>query len=110
MASALALKEFRNEPYTDFTQPANRKLMESAMAKVRGLLGREYDLIIGGERIRCDAKFQSTNPSRPSEVIGIHQKATTELANRAIETAYKNFPVWSKTPALERVEILLRTA
>lgn len=110
MASAIALKDFRNEQYTDFTQPANRKVMESAMEKVRGLLGREYDLIIAGERIRCDAKLHSTNPSRPGEVVGIHQKATTELANRAIETAYKNFPAWSKTPALERVEMLLRTA
>jgi 1-pyrroline-5-carboxylate dehydrogenase len=110
MASALALKDFRNEPYTDFTQPGNRQVMESAMAKVRGLLGREYDLVIGGERIRCDAKFHSTNPSRPGEVVGIHQMATRELANRAIETAYKNFPAWSRTPALDRVEMLLRTA
>ncbi len=107
---APALTDFRNEPYTDFTQPDNRKLMESALAKVRGQLGREYDLLIGGERVRCEAKFQSTNPSRPSEVVGIHQKATTELASRAVETAHRNFTAWSRTPARERVETLLRTA
>src|SRR5271168_1390782 len=107
---ALALTDFRNEPYTDFTQPANRKLMESALAKVRSQLGREYDVLIGGERIRCEGKFGSTNPSRPGEVVGIHQKATPELANSAVETAWRNFPAWSKTPASERVEMLLKTA
>ncbi|HWE51727.1 MAG TPA: L-glutamate gamma-semialdehyde dehydrogenase [Bryobacteraceae bacterium] len=110
MASAAGLKDFRNEPYTDFTQPDNRRRMEAALAKVHGQLGREYDLIIGGERVRCEGKFRSTNPSRPGEVVGIHQKATTELANLAIETAYKNFPAWSKTPPMERVKMLLRAA
>ena len=31
---------FVNEPYTDFTAPANRKRMEDALAKVRAQLGR----------------------------------------------------------------------
>ncbi len=101
---------FRNEPYTDFTQPGNRQGMEAALKKVRGQLGREYDLLIGGERIRCEAKLKSTNPSAPDELVGLHQKATVELANRAVETAYKNFGSWSKTPAEKRVEILLKAA
>ena len=42
------LPEFKNEPYTDFTQADHRQAMEEALKAVDGQLGREYDLIIGG--------------------------------------------------------------
>src|SRR5713226_5624673 len=99
----MPLPSFNNEPYSDFSQPGPRAGMEAALAKVRAELGREYDLILAGERIRTTDKLTSTNPARNSEIIGIHQKATPELANRAIETAYANFPAWSKTRASDRV-------
>lgn len=106
----LNLPEFKNEAYTDFKQPASEALMRSAQEKVRALLGREYDLMLAGERVRTAEKLKSTNPARTSEVVGIHQKATAELANRAVETAYANFARWSRTPAEERIGMLLRTA
>jgi 1-pyrroline-5-carboxylate dehydrogenase len=105
-----ALREFRNEPYTDFTEADNRRAMEKALAEVRSRFGREYELRIGGERIRTDEKLRSINPSKPSEVVGIHQKATPELAARAVEAAYSFFPEWAKTPAEDRVHMLLRSA
>jgi 1-pyrroline-5-carboxylate dehydrogenase len=105
-----SLSEFRNEAYTDFSVPANRRRIEEALAKVRGQLGREYDIVIAGERIRTEDKLKSVNPSRPDEIVGIHQKATPELANRAVETAYRNFPAWSRTPAADRIRMLLKTA
>jgi len=104
------LNEFRNEAYTDFSIPANRQRMEKALAKVRGQLGREYDIVIAGERIRTEDKLKSVNPARPDEIVGIHQKATPELANRAVETAHRNFTAWSRTPAAHRVRMLLKTA
>ncbi|HWF08497.1 MAG TPA: L-glutamate gamma-semialdehyde dehydrogenase [Bryobacteraceae bacterium] len=107
---SLKLAEFRNEPYTDFTQPSNRRRMEEALARVRGQLGREYDILIAGERIRAEEKLRSVNPARPDEIVGIHQKATSDLANRAVETAYRNFTHWSRTPAEDRIGMLVRTA
>ncbi|HTA41818.1 MAG TPA: L-glutamate gamma-semialdehyde dehydrogenase [Bryobacteraceae bacterium] len=107
---ALTLPEFRNELYTDFTLPENRKRMEEALEKVREQLGREYDILIGGEQVRTAEKLNSTNPARPGEIVGIHQKATPQLASRAVETAFRNFPVWSATPAEDRVRILLKAA
>jgi 1-pyrroline-5-carboxylate dehydrogenase len=104
------LPEFRNEAYTDFSVPANRKRMERALADVRGQLGREYDIVIAGERIRTTDKLRSVNPARPDEIVGVHQKATPELANRAVETAHRNFAEWSRTPAAHRVGMLLKTA
>ncbi len=104
------LAEFKNEPYTDFSVPGNRKRMEAAQEKVRGELGREYDLLIAGERRKTEAKAKSTNPARPSEVVGILQKASPEMAAEAVESAYAYFPEWSRTPALSRVNMLLRAA
>ncbi len=104
------LSEFRNEPYTDFTVPANRERMLAAQEKVRGELGREYPLLIGGEQLFSDDKQKSLNPSRPSEVVGTVQKATPEMAERAVLAAYEYFPEWSRTPASRRIEMLVKTA
>ncbi len=104
------LPEFRNEPYIDFSVPANRRAMEQALRNVKAQFGREYELRIGSECFRTGDKLQSLNPSNVREVVGIHHKATPELAARAVEAAYDYFPAWRATPAEERVRRLLRAA
>ncbi len=108
--AAPTLTEFRNEPYTDFSVPANRAAMQAALAKVRSEFGSIYRLRIDGEWIPTGDKLVSVNPSNPKEVVGIHHKATPELAARAVESAYAAFPAWSHTPARERVSMLLDVA
>ena len=90
------LPAFHNEPYTDFSPPANRRAMEEALGEVRAQLGREYELRIGGERLKTGDKLRSVNPSNPREVVGVHHRATAELARRAVEAAYAYFPEWSR--------------
>jgi 1-pyrroline-5-carboxylate dehydrogenase len=108
MATTTAtLPEFRNEPYRDFSTPANRQAMEAALGHVRAAFGREYQLRLGGEWIASSDKLISLNPSNPRETVGIHHKATAELARRAVDSAYAYFPEWSRTPAAERVRLLL---
>ena len=102
-------QEFRNEPFTDFSKPDNRKAMQEAIESVRSRLGREYDILIGGERIRTPEKFRSYNPSRKNEVIGVFQKGTPELATKAVEAAFGQFQRWERVPATERADILFRT-
>jgi 1-pyrroline-5-carboxylate dehydrogenase len=102
--------EFRNEPLTDFTKEENAVAMRSAIEKVKRELGREYPLVIGGERITTEQKLDSINPANRTQVVGTFQKATKELANRAVEAAYEAFQTWSKTPAEERAELLFRVA
>jgi 1-pyrroline-5-carboxylate dehydrogenase len=104
------LPPFVNEPYTDFSQPDNRARMQSALAKVRSELGREYDLLIAGERVRTGDLLKSVNPSRISEVVGLHHKATAELATRAIESAAAYFPEWSKVSPETRADYLVKAA
>jgi 1-pyrroline-5-carboxylate dehydrogenase len=102
--------EFKNEPFVDFSKPENRKAMEDALKKVAGQLGREYPLYIGGEKVTTTEKLRSTNPSHPEQVIGIFQKATVEMGNRAVEKASEAFESWKCVPAEERVECIFRTA
>ncbi len=100
--------DFANEPFTDFSVPGNRRAMEAALRKVRGELGREYALAIGGRRLWTAEKIVSVNPARPEEVIGIHQRAVEEHAPIAIEAAREAFDSWSRTSASERAALLTR--
>jgi len=109
MATA-TLSEFRNEPCADFSVPANRQAMEAALKKVRSQFGHEYQLRIAGDWLSTGDKLLSVNPSNPREVVGIHHKATPELANRAVESAHAAFSQWSRTPAGERIRLLLEAA
>jgi 1-pyrroline-5-carboxylate dehydrogenase len=84
--------------------------MRRALETARAQFGKEYELLIAGERRKSSDKFESVNPSRPSEVIGIHQKASEQDAREAVESAYAYFPTWSALPMEERVEMLLHAA
>src|SRR5262245_636885 len=106
----MTLPEFRNEPFTDFGKPENAAAMEQALADVETQFGRNYPLIIGGERITTDKTIESINPANPSEVIGRVSSATVDLANRAIEVANQAFKTWRKVPAAQRAEYLFKAA
>jgi len=105
-ATSLHRGDFQNEPFVDFTKPENRKAMEEALRQVKGMFGREYPLTIGGEKVATADKIKSINPSRPSEVIGVFQKASVEMANRAVESAHRAFDRWKRVPVEERVACL----
>jgi 1-pyrroline-5-carboxylate dehydrogenase len=102
--------EFRNEPLTDFSRPENAQAMRAAIEKVRGELGREYPLVIGGERLRSGRTFDSINPARKTETVGRFQRATEEQARRAVEVAHEAFRSWRWTSPEERAELLFRVA
>src|SRR5438105_12113456 len=102
--------EFRNESFTDFNKEENALAMRAAIAKVQRELGREYPLVIGGDRIKTGATLDSINPANRTQVVGTFHKATKELANRAVETASKSFQTWRNVPAEERVKLLFRVA
>ena len=84
--------------------------MLAALEKINGELGREYPLVIGGERITTGDTLSSINPANRTQVVGSFHKATKELANRAVETAAETFKAWSATPAAKRADILFRVA
>ena len=101
---------FANEPFTDFKTPETERQMRAALDQVRSELGREYDLVIGGDRLRTDGKIRSVNPARPAQLVGIHQKAGAEHAEQAMAAALKAYETWSRTPVATRVSLLLGAA
>src|SRR5260221_2776531 len=87
--------------------------MRAATAKVRGQWGGEYDLIIGGKRVKTAEKIKSLNPSQPSQIVGIHQKAGKEHVEPAMKAALAAFESrgeqsWSRTTVEERASVLFR--
>jgi 1-pyrroline-5-carboxylate dehydrogenase len=101
---------FSNEPFLDFKAPENIRKMQEALELVRGQLGREYHLIIGGHRVTTEAKIRSLDPSRPSQVVGVHQKAGAEHAEQAMQAALRAFELWSRASTGERTSLLLAAA
>jgi 1-pyrroline-5-carboxylate dehydrogenase len=108
--ASLPQTPFVNEPFIDFTQPENQRRMQTALDEVRGKLGREYDLVIGGKHLKTAGKIFSMNPAHPAEVIGVHQRAGAEHVEPAIEAAQAAFTTWSRTSAEERAGLLFRAA
>jgi 1-pyrroline-5-carboxylate dehydrogenase len=104
------LPHYKHEPFTDFTVEKNRKDMEAAIQKVEAELGKDHDLLVGGERISTEEKIVSTNPANKAEVIGRVSKANQEIAEKAIQAADEAFRTWSKTDPEERANILVRAA
>ena len=101
---------FVNEPFIDFKLPENARAMHDALDLVAEQLGREYDLIIGGRRLRTEGKIRSLNPARPAQIVGIHQKAGAEHAEEAMQAALLAFESWSRTQVATRVSLILDAA
>ncbi|CDQ20607.1 L-glutamate gamma-semialdehyde dehydrogenase [Halobacillus karajensis] len=101
---------YKHEPFTDFTVEENRKALESAISQAEADLGKEYPLIIGGERIMTDEKIEVVNPANKNEVIGHVSKANQDLAEKAHQVADETFEWWRKTKAQFRADILFRAA
>jgi 1-pyrroline-5-carboxylate dehydrogenase len=99
---------FVNEPMVDFGKEENARKMRAAIEKVRGQLGREYDLIIGGKRVKTAEKIKSLNPAKPSQIVGIHQKAGKDQVEPAMNAALKAFESWSRTSIEERASLVFR--
>jgi 1-pyrroline-5-carboxylate dehydrogenase len=101
---------FANEPFTDFKSSQNAHAMRQELERVGDMLGHEYELIIGGERVKTETKTRSVNPANPSQVVGVHQTAGVDLVERAMGAALKAFETWQYVSVEERTSLLLRVS
>jgi 1-pyrroline-5-carboxylate dehydrogenase len=104
------LPPFRNEPIADFSDERNAQAMLKALEQVEAQLGREYPVVIGGERYPTGDLHDSLNPSQFSQVVGRVHNGTKELADKAIQTAWKAFEAWRHVPAEQRANYLFQAA
>jgi len=107
---AKSLPEYAPTTYADFDTAEQRKAFEAALAAVRAEAGREYPIVIGGERLKGEKLFDSTNPAKPTEVLGRFNAASKAQAARAVETADRTFLTWSRVAAAERAAHLIEAA
>jgi 1-pyrroline-5-carboxylate dehydrogenase len=105
-----SISPFINETPVSFGLDANALAMRAAIVRVRGELGREYDLVIGGKRERTAEKIRSINPAHPSETVGIHQKADRAHVAPAMHAALTAFESWKNASAEERANLVFRVA
>ncbi len=94
MTQLTEIAPFTNEPAVRFRGPenaANAGAMQAAITRVRTELGREYDLVIGGQRFRTAEKIHSINPAHPSEIVGVHQRAGRVHVEPALAAALAAF-------------------
>src|SRR5687768_14249515 len=112
MQTQRVMDEFKNEPFTDYSVLENAAAMTAAIEKVRSELGREYPVVINGEKITLPSKFESINPANKTEVVGRFSEVDTDtsLVDKAIDAATAAFKVWRNVPAAERAEYLFKIA
>lgn len=106
----MTLPEFRNEPFTDFNNPANREAFERALREVRAQSGKTHPMWVAGKEVIDRPLFESTDPSEPTHVVGLFPTGTPADIAAAIDAAEAAFPAWSRTPVETRVGYLLAAA
>lgn len=106
----MGIDKFKNEPFTDFSDKKNKKEIETAVSKITERFSKEYPLVIGNEKLYTDEKLFSFNPSNKEEKVGTFQKATKELAIKAIETANEKFKEWKNVSPEKRADYLFKAA
>ena len=104
------ITEFRNEALTNFTDENNKQAFQTSLAKVKAELGKEYPLIIGGEKVFTDNKAKSVNPANKNEVVGIVSQTNQALAEKAMQAALERFKTWQYVDPAARADYLFRAA
>jgi len=101
---------YENAPLTNFADQKNQDKMRRALSEMRARLGKEYPLVINGEKVFTGKTIASINPSSPDTVVGAVAEAGIPEAERAVKAARDAFEKWRWTPFEERAQLLERAA
>ncbi|MHA6252587.1 L-glutamate gamma-semialdehyde dehydrogenase [Oceanobacillus sp. CAU 1775] len=101
---------YKHEPFTDFTQEDNKKKILDAFKQIESDFGKEYPLVVGGERITTEDKITVVNPANKEQVLGKVSKSNKDIAEQAMKVADKTFETWKKSTPAFRAGILFRAA
>ncbi|MEA3312695.1 MAG: L-glutamate gamma-semialdehyde dehydrogenase [candidate division WOR-3 bacterium] len=101
---------YKPEPYKDFSCEPCKKAQLEAIAALEKKLGKTYPAYIGGKEVKAKETFASINPADADQVIGHFQKADTELAEQALQSALEAFEEWRFFDFRERANILFKAA
>lgn len=97
---------FKNEPGIDFSV----QTFNSELKKVKAQFGQDIPLVINGEKVYKDDKFESINPEDTSQLIAKVSKATKEDVEEAFKVTNEAYQSWKKWYHKDRAELMLRVA
>lgn len=83
---------------------------DTALVRVRGELGTEHPMVIGGCEVKAVGAAEDRSPNDQRLMLGSFQLASRAQASSSIDAARLAFPVWSGMDYRERVKILRRAA
>lgn len=101
---------FKNEMPYDFSNSELVAKQKEALAKVKGLFGKEYSNIIDGKDVFTSSKTLSYSPANKDVLIGTFQKSGKDDAEKAMQAALTAFQTWKKTTAEERAAYLMKAS
>ena len=78
---------------------------ENAVIDVQKEFGKSYPIIINGEEIFLDEKFQVRSPADTKILLAEFPLAKTQETRNAIQAAKNAFPQWSETSYQDRAKI-----
>lgn len=106
----MAIYPYQTEPLTDFTKQENIEKYEKALRLVESYLGKHYDLVIGGKRIKTERVMTSLNPSNHKEVVGTISQASKAEVDLAMKAALDAFEMWKNVEPEVRADVLFKAA
>ena len=96
---------------TMFSPPEElHTLYEKALENVESKFGKEYPMLINGEDVYSEEKFEDTSPINTELVLGVIQKGSKEQARQAVIAANSAFKTWKTTPWQERIKLVRKAA
>lgn len=98
--------QFTNEPLLDFAIEEVRQKTTQALQNLKQQLPIKVLPIVDGKPVSCEKTFQRVNPSNIVQTVSDVHMASTDLAEKAIQSAHQAYATWKKTPATDRAKIL----
>ena len=106
----MAIYPYQTEPLTDFSQKENVLMYQEGLKTVESYLGKHYDIVIDGIRVKTKRAYTSLNPANTKEVVGTIGQASLDDAKKALDTAYERFQTWKNSDPKMRADILFKAA
>ncbi len=101
---------YENAPLVNFVHQQSQDQMQRALRDVRASFGKQYPLVINGEKISTGKWMASLNPSNPAEVVGSVAEAGIPEAEQAVKAARDAFEDWCRVSVDHRAQLLERVA
>src|SRR3972149_4670225 len=83
---------------------------EAAVKRVKGELGKDHPMWIGGEDVTVSEKKENFSPIDPPLLRGPFQRATPQDGQGALEAAQRAARDWGRRPWRERVALVRKAA